>query len=89
MTALAFASDGTLALATEAGSVFAISSTGGAQPLREATQANIRCLAWSKQGEPMLAAGDADGNITILKRGAAPFNLSNVPGGVQDSGVAS
>ena len=33
----------------------------------------------------MLAAGDADGNITpILKRGAAPFNLSNVPGGVQD-----
>ena len=84
VTALAFASDGTLALATEAGSVFAISSTGGAQPLREATQANIRCLAWSKQGEPMLAAGDADGNITILKRGAAPFNLSNVPGGVQD-----
>jgi WD40 repeat protein len=84
VTALAFAPDGTLVLATEAGSVFTISGTGGTQPLREAAQATIRCLAWSNRGEPVLAAGDANGNIVLLKRGAAPFNLSIVPGGVQD-----
>jgi hypothetical protein len=50
VTALAFAPDGTLVLATEAGSVFTISGTGGTQPLREAAQATIRCLAWSNRG---------------------------------------
>ena len=84
ITALAFAPDGGLAVATEAGGIFLVSVAGEKQPLRDATQAKVRCLAWRNQGEPLLAAGDENGNIAILKSGAAPRELANVPGGIQD-----
>ena len=55
---LAFGPDGALAVATAAGGISLISSAGEKQSLREATQVNVRCLAWRDQGEPLLAAGD-------------------------------
>ena len=83
-TALAFGPGGELAVATAGGEVSLISLAGEKQPLREATQANVRCLAWRDKGEPLLAAGDENGDIELLKIGVQSDRLASVPGGVQD-----
>lgn len=83
IAALAFGPEGGLAVATEAGEIFLISALGEKQPLREPDPARVHCLAWRNQGEPLLAVGDEDGGIAILKRGSTPRKLPKVPGGIQ------
>ena len=84
ITALAFDSGGRLTVATEGGEIFLVSSAGGTDPLREAKAGNVRCLAWRNQGEALLAAGDENGSIVILKNDSEFRDLANVPGGVLD-----
>jgi WD40 repeat protein/class 3 adenylate cyclase len=84
VAALAFAPDGALAVATEKGAIFLIPAVGEMRSLGAAGPAKVRCLAWRTQGEPLLAAGDANGNIAIVKNGSTTQNLMNVPGGIQD-----
>jgi WD40 repeat protein len=84
VTALEFGPGGALSVGTAAGGISLVSPSGEKQSLREATQASVRCLAWRDKGEPLLAVGDENGNIELLKSGAQPHRLANVPGGVQD-----
>ncbi|HEY5704728.1 MAG TPA: hypothetical protein VIS96_04060 [Terrimicrobiaceae bacterium] len=84
ITALAFHPEGILAVATEKGGISLLFPAGERQLLREATQANIRSLAWRKQGEPLLAAGDDEGRVVILKRDAAPRDVTSASNAIQD-----
>ncbi|MFZ0709523.1 MAG: hypothetical protein WAM53_05740, partial [Terrimicrobiaceae bacterium] len=84
ITALAFGPGGALTVATAGGGVSLISAAGERQSLREAAQANVRCLAWREKGEPLLAAGDENGVIELLKSEVQSDGLASVPGGIQD-----
>ncbi len=84
VTALAFEPGGALAVATAGGAVTLISPEGEKHPLREGAQKNVRCLAWRDKGEPLLAAGDENGDIDLLTAGGQPDRLANVPEGIQD-----
>ena len=84
VSALAFGPDDSLAVATKGGGIFIVSPAGERRPVRDATQANVRSLAWRNQSEPLLAAGDDNGKIVILKNGAPPREAVSASSGIQD-----
>jgi WD40 repeat protein len=84
ITALAFRPDGILGVAMEGGGISLVSPAGERQLLREATQTEVRSLAWRNQGEPLLAAGDDDGKVVVLKSGGTAREVASAPSGIQD-----
>jgi WD40 repeat protein len=85
ITTLAFGPDGRLTVATEAHGIFSLSDSGEKQQLSDSIPGKVRCLAWRNQGEPLLAAGDENGDISILRGEDGTLRKrANVPGGVQD-----